>query len=122
MGFRRFKSKSFSRFARREGIPDSELVEAIERLQKGLVDADLGGGLYKQRLARPGGGRSGGYRTILCFRREERVFFVHGFSKSSQGNITKIQERDLKVLASVLLQLPSETLRAMLDDGSLIEF
>ena len=122
VGFRRFKSKSFARFARREGIPDSDLAEAVERLQRGLVGADLGGGLYKQRLARPGGGRSGGYRTILCFRREERVFFVHGFSKSSQGNITKIQERDLKVLASVLLQLPSETLRAMLDDGSLIEF
>ncbi len=119
---RRFKSKTFARFARREGINDTALADALERLAKGLVDADLGGGLYKQRVARPGGGLSGGYRTLLCFRMDERAFFVYGFPKSSLANISDDQERDLKKLAGVLLNLPDDTLQAMLADNSLIEF
>ncbi|MCR5563074.1 MAG: type II toxin-antitoxin system RelE/ParE family toxin [Desulfovibrio sp.] len=119
---RRFKSKAFARFARREGISDAALGEALERLVNGLVDADLGGGLYKQRVARPEEGRSGGYRTLVCFRRDERAFFVYGFPKSARANISAGQGRDLKKLAAVLLNLPDDTLQAMLADNSLIEF
>ena len=58
-----FKTKGLARFARREQIADSRLREAIERAERGTIDADLGGGLIKQRVARKGEGRSGGYRT-----------------------------------------------------------
>lgn len=119
---RRFKSKTFTRFARREGIEDKALAEAVERLEKGMVDADLGGGLYKQRVARPGEGRSGGYRTLICFRIQSRAVFVYGFPKSERANISARQETDLKKLAAVLLNLSDEKLRGMLNDGSLTEF
>ena len=119
---RRFKTKTFKRFARREGIEDSALTEAVERLEKGLADADLGADVYKQRIARPGGGRSGGYRTIICFRVKSRALFVYGFQKSDMANISKSQEADLKKLASVLLNMTEEKLQGMLEDGSFEEF
>ena len=71
-----FKNKAFARFAKREGIPDVELCEAVRRAENGLVDADLGGGVIKQRLAREGKGRSGGFRAIVLFRRGRKAFFV----------------------------------------------
>ena len=73
-----FKIKWFVRFARQNNISDRDLCEAIER---GLIDADLGGNVTKQRIARPNEGRSGGYRALICFRVEDRAFFVFGFPK-----------------------------------------
>lgn len=119
---RRFKTKTFKRFARREGIADSALAEAVARLEKGLADADLGADVYKQRIARPGEGRSGSYRTIICFRIKSRAFFVYGFPKSAMANIGKGQEADLKKLAAVLLSMTEEKLQEMLEDGSFEEF
>ena len=77
-GLRVFKTKPFARFANREGIPDAVLCDAAQRVGRGQMDADLGGGVIKQRIARRGQGRSGGYRTIVLFRRGERSFFVYG--------------------------------------------
>ena len=82
-----YKNKSFVRFARRAGITDAALCDAVLRdavlrAGRGQVDADLGGGVIKQRIARAGGGRSGGFRVIVLFRREDRAFFVHGFAKN----------------------------------------
>lgn len=69
-----------ARFAGREGIAHASLRDAIARAEKGAIDADLGGGLIKQRVARPGKGRSGGYRTIIAYRRGDRAFFIYGLS------------------------------------------
>ncbi|HUZ63685.1 MAG TPA: type II toxin-antitoxin system RelE/ParE family toxin [Acetobacteraceae bacterium] len=84
---RAFKTKEFARFARREGIPDARLREAAERAARGLVDADLGGGLIKQRVARQGEGRRGGYRTLMAFRAGRQTVFLYGFAKSERDNI-----------------------------------
>jgi hypothetical protein len=119
---RRFKSKSFSRWARRENIADPSLADALERIEKGLADADIGSGVFKQRVSRPGEGRSGGYRTIILLRLGHRAFFVHGFDKSSTTNIDDKQEKDFKRLAAILLNMDNETLRSMLDDASFEEF
>ncbi len=73
-----FKTRWFARFARNERIADASLLEAIQRAERGLIDADLGGGLIKQRLARQGKGRSGGYRTIIAFRSGHRAVFIYG--------------------------------------------
>ena len=70
-----FKNTWFSRFADKEGITDGELIEAVNLLEAGLPDAALGGDVYKMRLARPGKGKSGGYRVIVFFRSEERTFY-----------------------------------------------
>ena len=82
-----FKSNRFHRFARKEKISDAMLCEAIERAERGLIDADLGAGLIKQRVARPGAGRSGGYRTLIFFRAETRAVFAFGFAKSDLANL-----------------------------------
>ena len=48
-----------------------EDVAAIETAGRGLIDADLGGGLIKQRVARPGQGKRGGFRMMIAFRRAD---------------------------------------------------
>ena len=82
-----FKTKWMMRFARRERIVDHSLKEAIERASRGLIDADLGGGLIKQRVARSGQGRSGGYRTIVAYRTGARAVFLYAFAKNERDNI-----------------------------------
>ncbi|MFZ5745988.1 MAG: type II toxin-antitoxin system RelE/ParE family toxin [Pseudomonadota bacterium] len=79
-----YKNRWFAKFASREGIGDSTLVAAVEQANRGLIDADLGGGLIKQRVAREGGGKSGGYRTLVFFRHEERAIFAFCFAKSDK--------------------------------------
>jgi hypothetical protein len=76
-----FKYARFSRFARKENINDDELLNIVDQLETGQPDADLGGGVFKIRVARPGEGKSGGYRIILFFKSGERAFYVHGFAR-----------------------------------------
>jgi hypothetical protein len=82
-----FKTKWFARFARREGIADSKLLATLREIEKGLIDADYGGGLIKKRVARDGGGKSGGYRSIIAYRSEEKCIFMFCFAKSDKGNL-----------------------------------
>ena len=82
-----FKSKVFNRFARKAGLGDVALCEAIGNAERGLIDADLGGGVIKQRIARQGGGKSGGFRTIIFFRAAERAVYIYGFGKNERDNI-----------------------------------
>ena len=63
-----FKNKPFARFARKCEISDSELCQAIKDADCGLIDANLGGGVIKQRIARKGSGKSGGFRTMILFK------------------------------------------------------
>src|SRR5271163_3794907 len=94
-----FKNKSFVRFARKARITDAALCAAIADASRGLIDADLGGGVVKQRIARKGGGKSGGFRTIILFRLRERAFFVHGFAKNEKDNIRDDELAAFKMLA-----------------------
>ncbi len=118
---RTFKTKPFARFAHREGIADEALCDAVERAARGLVDADLGGGIIKQRIARRGQGRSGGFRTIVVFRRGERAFFVHGFAKSDRDNLRRREFGALRALAEEMLGLDGPRLEAMLTNGTISE-
>ena len=79
------------------------LCEAIERAERGLIDADLGAGLIKQRVARPGAGRSGGYRTLIFFRAETRAVFAFGFAKSDLANLEDDEEAAFKRAAKLVL-------------------
>ena len=121
LGLRTFKTKPFARFASREDIGDNTLCEAVERAARGLIDADLGGGVIKQRLARPGQGRSGGFRAMVVFRRGDRAFFVHGFAKNDRDNLRPNELRALRVLADEMLGLDSPGLEAMLANGTISE-
>ena len=88
------------RFARKGDIGDATLCDAIQDAERGLIAADLGGGLIKQRIARPDQGKSGGFRVLIVFRAGARAFFVHGFAKSEKDNIEKDELVALKRLAS----------------------
>ena len=116
-----FKTKAFTRFADRERLEDAALCEAVRRACNGLIDADLGGGVIKQRIARKGGGRSGGFRTIVLFRRGELAFFVYGFAKSSRGNLRRNELMAFRMLANEMLELTGAGLAAASANGTIIE-
>jgi hypothetical protein len=90
-------------------------------MEQGLIDADLGGGLVKKRIARPGQGKSGGFRTLVATNRESRWFFVYGFAKNERDNIDRAEVKALKALSGHLLGLPEDELAAALNDGELTE-
>jgi hypothetical protein len=116
-----FKTKAFARFCRRESVDDKALTEAVSRARRGLVDADLGGDVIKQRIARRGQGRSGGYRTIILFRIRERAVFVDGFAKSDMDNISD-EDLDLfRTLAAEFLSYDMSEAERLVERGAWIE-
>lgn len=116
-----FKTKPFARFQRRERVTDEALCRAIVNANAGLVDADLGGGLIKQRVARSGGGKRGGFRTIIAYRRGSRAFFLLGFAKSALANIDDDELAALKLRGAGLLKASDDALDGMVDDDELME-
>lgn len=116
-----FKTPWFVRFADKEHIVDASLENAVSQLEAGQFDADLGGGVYKQRLARAGQGKSGGYRVLVCFRQGTRSFFIYGFPKSSRGNISVSEKNDLKKLAKILFAMTDAQLDEKVKAGTFQE-
>lgn len=116
-----FKVKGVVRFTRRERIADATLNAAIERAERGIIDADLGGGLIKQRLARPGQGRSGGYRVIVAYRAEDRAVFLYGFAKNDLDNIGPDQLETFRMIGANWLAAAAETIGQAIADGELQE-
>lgn len=116
-----FKTKEFARFVRREKIADSSLCEAVVRAERGLVDADLGGGLIKQRVARPGRGRSGGFRTLIVYRARTRSVFVYGFAKSERDNIERDELAFWRTVAAAYLAMDETGLKALIALDELME-
>lgn len=112
-----FRSKAFTRFAKMEDITDAMLLAAMRQVEEGLVDADLGGGLIKQRIARPGKGKSSGYRVVIVYRRGARAFFVHGFAKNARDNLTAAEVEGLKFLAASILAMTNPVLEKTISDG-----
>jgi len=97
------------------------LCEAIERAERGLIDADLGAGLIKQRVARPGAGRSGGYRTLIFFRAETRAVFAFGFAKSDLANLEDDEEAAFKRAAKLVLGFSDARMDAEVAAGRMLE-
>jgi len=118
---RAFKTKWFARFARQERIADSSLREAIARAEQGHIDADPGGGLIKQRVARQGQGRSGGYRVIVAYRAKQRAFFLLGFTKNEMENISSDELVFLRELGQNWLAAGSARIRGEIEVGNLVE-
>lgn len=116
-----FKTRWFARFAKRQAIADADLRRAVERAERGLIDADLGGGVIKQRIARPNEGKSSGFRTIILFRSGARSFFVYGFPKSARDNVQKNELLAFRELADEMLRYDELALMKAIDAGALIE-
>ena len=116
-----FTTKTFGRFCRKSGITDRALSSAVEEIEHGLIDANLGGGVLKKRVARAGGGKSGGFRTLLAFRSEVRTVFIFGFAKNSLDNITSSQLASLKEAAEIYLGLTDDEIEEALCASALRE-
>jgi hypothetical protein len=118
---RGFKYPRFSRFAGKEGITDKELLEIVDQLERDQADANLGGDVYKVRVARQGEGKSSGHRVIVYFRNEFRTFFVYGFSKSDVDNISRKDLKAFKEDAKKRFSLTDEQIEERLRNRILIE-
>lgn len=118
---RTFKTKSFARFAKRLELDDDDLLDVVERAEEGFIDADLGGGVIKQRVARKGGGRSRGFCTVILFRRGELAFFVYGFAKSDRENLRPNEVAAFQTLAGEYLTLDATGLEAVQSAGAIVE-
>lgn len=118
---RLFKTKWFMRYARQERLEDHSLRDAIERVERGLVDADLGGGIIKQRVARTRQGRSGGYRLLIAYRSGKRAVFLYGFAKSERDNIEADELETIKEIGAAWLETKKERLEYAINTGILRE-
>jgi len=116
-----FKRKDFARWLASEKLVDATLCTAVKEMESGLIDVDLGGHLYKKRVARPGGGKSGGYRTLLSARVGNRYIFLHGFNKHDKANVTQNEVKALRFAGKVFLELCAEHLSQALQSGVLFE-
>ena len=116
-----YKTKEFSRFARKADLKSADLLDAAKAVASGQWDADLGGGVFKQRIARDGGGKSGGFRTIILFKVGGHSFFVHGFAKNEKANISPRELKALKALAATFLALDLSALETAKSAGEIAE-
>lgn len=116
-----FRNKWFTRFAVKNGLTDEGLSKAIADAGRGLIAADLGGGVIKQRVAREGGGKSGGFRTIILFRARTRAVFVYGFAKSARQNISTEELAVFRSLAAEMDTYDDVALDRAVENGTLVE-
>ena len=116
-----FKTRVFDRFARKAGLVDPALREAIDAAEKGLVNANLGGGVIKLRVARQGGGKSDRFRTIILFRRSERAVFVYGCGKNERDNVSVDELAEFRRLATVMLAYSDDEILMAIETGALIK-
>jgi hypothetical protein len=116
-----FKTKGVKRFANSESITDANLRIALKRAALGLIDADLGGGLIKQRVARAGQGRSGGFRMIVAYRETHRAVFLYGFAKNDRDNISDHELASLRIIGANWLAASHNVVEQALTDGDLQE-
>ena len=116
-----FKYAWFSRFARKENIGNEELLGIVARLEEGQGEVDLGGGVFKERLARPGEGKSGGYRLIVFFKGGDKTFFQYAYPKAARENISEKELRFFKKLARKYLTMTDEQLTEVVNAGEFTE-
>jgi hypothetical protein len=116
-----YKTRHFNRWAGKSSLSDDLLRHAVEEMTNGLIDADLGGGVFKKRIALPGRGKSGSARTLLATNRDDRWVFILGFEKNVRANISDKERDALRMLAKDLLGLSMEQLQKMVNEGALLE-
>ena len=116
-----YKTRLFAKWAQKEQLPDKQLKQAVWEIEKGLVDADLGGNVYKKRVALKGRGKRGGALTLIAYRAANKAFFIFGYAKKEKDNITTDERKLVQVFASELLSYSSDQLSKLVKDGNLFE-
>jgi len=115
------KTRWFAKWAAGQQLTDAALIAAVLEMERGLVDAELGGQVVKKRVALPGKGKRGGTRTLVAFRRGDRAFFIYGFAKNERANISAKELQALKLLARELLSYSPPALVKAIQAGALLE-
>ena len=116
-----FKTRHFSRWMRKTELTDSALLNAVEEMAQGLIDADLGGGVVKKRIGLAGRGKRGGARTLVATNKGNRWFFVFGFEKNERANIADDELEALRDIAEQLLVRTGSQLDKAVEEGALQE-
>ena len=116
-----FKTKWFTRFARKEGLSNKQLSEAVREIESGLHDGDLGGYLIKKRMARAGEGKRGGYRTLSAYQQGQRAVFLYGFAKNEMANIGPVELQEYQKLARLFVRFSEADIVTALQGGELQE-
>ncbi len=116
-----FTTRAFNRLDVAGELGDADLIAAVAEMNDGLWDVNLGGQVYKKRIALAGRGKSGAARTLVAFKRSDKAFFMYGFSKNQRSNITPKEKQALKLLAGELLGYGNKQLRQALKHGAVIE-
>jgi hypothetical protein len=116
-----FKTRHFARWMRKTELNDAMLCQAVSEMERGLIDADLGGGVLKKRIALPGRGKRGGTRTLVATNQGDRWFFVFGFEKKVRANVSAQELAALQALATDLLKLSSTELDHQVERNALSE-
>jgi len=114
-------TKQFSKWTSKQEISKNELANAMIEFQNGIFDANLGGCIYKKRIRFKGQGKRGSGRTILCYKKDDKAIYIHGFSKNEKSNLTKKELNVFKELANILLKLSPENISIAINNGDLIE-
>lgn len=117
--FQVYKNKEFDKWAKKQGLSDKQLYDAAIEVNAEQYEANLGGNVYKKRIAINNQGKRGGARSIVAFKSNEKLFFVYGFKKNKKANISSKEELALKELANVLLNLTDQQLDKLLQDQKL---
>ncbi len=115
-----FKTRWFNKWAKKEKLADRILITVVAEMEQGLIDADLGGHVVKKRISLPGRGKRGGARTIIDYKIEEKAFFIYGFAKNRQTNVSATELETLQILAADLLGYDSATLKKLVEQKKLI--
>lgn len=115
------KTKLFHRWAKKNQLNDDALIKAINEIEEGLVDVDLGSHIYKKRIATKGKGKSGSVRTVLAYKTKNRAFFLYVFEKKQRDNISEKEIQALKIFGAYLLKLTDRQIDDKIKEGSLLE-
>ncbi len=116
-----FKYKTFEKWAKKQGMSNIDLKKAITEIEKGLIDANLGGDVYKKRIGLHGKGKRNSHRTIILMKIEDKAIFAHGFAKGEKGNISKNDLEGFKIMANAFLSLSEKQINILIDEKNLIE-
>ena len=116
-----FKTRWFMKWAKKEKILERALIQAIEEMERGLIDADLGGHVFKKRVAIQGKGKSGGVRTLIAYQVKGKAFFIYGFAKNKRANIDTKELEALKIIAVNLLGHNDKMLDYLISENELVE-
>jgi hypothetical protein len=117
----KLKTKWFNKWAAKNSLSDSDLNIALSDLKENKGVSNLGGNLYKIRLSRENEGKSGGYRSLLAYKKDESAIFLYAFAKNEKDNLGKDELSLLKKLAGDLISLDSEEIKRQIKLGNLVE-